>query len=55
LTQLPKLSTADARGDDKWKLIAGSAQNWDDGPGGLLDKIILKMALTEDAAFRGIR
>ena len=36
------------------KLIAGSAQNWDVDRVALLDKIILKMALTEMQLFRGI-
>ena len=41
--------------DDKMeKLIAGSAQNWDVDRVALLDKIILKMALTEMQLFRGI-
>ncbi|WP_241502322.1 transcription antitermination factor NusB [Hymenobacter glacialis] len=41
--------------DDKMeKLIAGSAQNWDVERVALLDKIILKMALTEMQLFRGI-
>ena len=41
--------------DDKMeKLIAGSVQNWDVERVALLDKIILKMALTEMQLFRGI-
>jgi len=41
--------------DDKMeKLIAGSVQNWDVDRVALLDKIILKMALTEMQLFRGI-
>jgi N utilization substance protein B len=36
------------------KLIAGSVQNWDVERVALLDKIILKMALTEMQLFRGI-
>ena len=41
--------------DDKMeKLIAGSVQNWDVDRVALLDKIILKMALTEMRLFRGI-
>ncbi|OGX87898.1 transcription antitermination factor NusB [Hymenobacter lapidarius] len=41
--------------DDKMeKLIASSAQNWDVDRVALLDKIILKMALTEMQLFRGI-
>ena len=41
--------------DDKMeKLIAGSAQNWDVDRVALLDKIILKMALTEMQLFRSI-
>ena len=41
--------------DDKMeKLIAASVQNWDVERVALLDKIILKMALTEMQLFRGI-
>ncbi|MDQ2772470.1 MAG: transcription antitermination factor NusB [Bacteroidota bacterium] len=41
--------------DDKMeKLIAGSVQNWDVERVALLDKIILKMALTEMQLFRSI-
>ena len=41
--------------DDKMeKLIASSVQNWDVDRVALLDKIILKMALTEMQLFRGI-
>ena len=41
--------------DDKMeRLIAGAVQNWDVERVALLDKIILKMALTEMQLFRGI-
>ena len=40
--------------DKMEKLIGGSVQNWDVDRVALLDKIILKMALTEMQLFRGI-